>query len=521
MDDVTNVERLPESGRVLVVEDNPGVAQVLRGLLEGDGYRVEAAVSLADATRKIRDADLTLLDVVLPDGNGLDLCRLVRATPEIARHPIILLSARGSASDRARGLKAGADDYLAKPFDAEELLARVRTLFHTRRIEADLRQHARQLSALRHLTTILVNTVEVSDLAQRVTDAVPEVFGSDSAFLGGVLCSVDSVGRWMNVHAMTDSALTRAAARLLDRPLQNYQSSFDPPINLLQKVAFDGSAQESAHLAEFVSPTVPVAIASEIGALVGMRGGVAMPVRAQGKLVGAFLFVLSKEVSEISALDRELMRDFVDTIGIALENVRLYAEAAQLMVTDSLTGVANRRRFDQALNEEINRARRYTDFLARGQPPDNQVSDDPRRVRPLNYPVGLLLIDIDHFKSFNDRFGHQVGDRILQAIAQTLRASVRQTDLIARWGGEEFTVILPGTPASALLIIGEKLRQAVRSLRLEGVLDLAEVTLSIGGTSAAPPHLSAEALIHDADTAMYLAKTTHDCVRVIDPVTTG
>lgn len=491
---MTNAERTRESGRILIVEDNPGIAEVLRGLLESQGYQVDHAANLGDGLRKIRSSDLTLLDLILPDGNALDLCRLVRATPELSRHPIILLSARGSASDRARGLKAGADDYLAKPFDAEELLARVRTLFHTRRIETDLRQHARQLSALRHLTTILVNTVEVADLAQRVTNAVPEVFGADSAFLGGVLCSVDTAARSMRVHAMTDSPITRAAAQFLDRPLQSYQSSFDPPANLLQRVAMDGNSQEAAHLAEFVSPVVPRPMADQIETLVGMAGGVAMPVRAQGKLVGAFLFVVSKAVSEITVLERELMRDFVDTIGIALENVRLYSEAAQLTVTDSLTGIANRRRFEQAINDEINRARR------------------------LGYPVGLLLIDVDHFKDVNDRYGHQIGDRVLESIAKRLCASVRQTDLVARYGGEEFTVILPGTPVSGLLAIGEKLRRSVHTLYLDDVPGLAAVTLSIGATAAAPPNLSVETLIRDADAAMYLAKATHDSVRVVDPL---
>ncbi len=485
------------TGHILVVEDYSDVAEVLRDLLEAEGYRVDVATTMAAALQRIRAADLTLLDVVLPDGNALDLCRLIRATPELSRHPIILLSARGSAADRARGLKAGADDYLAKPFDAEELLARVRTLLHTRRIEAELRRYARQVSALHQITSILVNTVEVADLAQRLTNAVPEIFGADSAIIGGVLCAIDSISRSIHVHAMTDSPLVRGAAAFLAQPLQSFRCSYDLPVNLLQRAALDGTAQEGVHLAEFISPSVQPEVALQIETAVGMRGGVALPIRAQGKQVGIFLFVASKPIAELTLLERELMQDFVDTIGVPLENVRLYAEAAQLMVTDDLTGVANRRRFDQALEEEIARARR------------------------LGYPVGLLLIDVDEFKKFNDRYGHQVGDRILRAVAQTLSSNVRQTDLVARYGGEEFTVILPGTPVSGLSPIGEKLRQAVRSLRLEGLATLPEVTLSIGATAAAPPYLSAELLIRDADAAMYLAKSTHDCVRIVDPLTSG
>ncbi|MBX6772921.1 MAG: GGDEF domain-containing protein, partial [Chloroflexi bacterium] len=191
--------------------------------------------------------------------------------------------------------------------------------------------------------------------------------------------------------------------------------------------------------------------------------------------------------------ERELMHDFVDTIGIALENVRLYAEAAHLMITDSLTGVANRRRFDQVLEEEISRARR------------------------LDYPVGLLLIDIDRFKEYNDRHGHQAGDRILQAVAQALRASVRRTDLIARYGGEEFTAILPGTPVAGLRAVGEKLRQAVRAVRLDDLPDIPGVTVSIGGAAGTPPDLSADILVRAADMAQYLAKRAGgDRVHVVE-----
>src|SRR5581483_10253445 len=103
--DVANQEESPQAGQILVVEDNSDVAEVLKDLLEGEGYQVELASSMALALQRIRAVDLTLLDVVLPDGNALDLCRLIRATPDLSRHPIILLSARGSATDRARGLK--------------------------------------------------------------------------------------------------------------------------------------------------------------------------------------------------------------------------------------------------------------------------------------------------------------------------------------------------------------------------------------------------------------------------------
>ncbi|HLG52245.1 MAG TPA: diguanylate cyclase [Chloroflexota bacterium] len=480
-------------GRILVVDDDARVADVLTALLQIAGYEVEVATTLAAARSALPRADLMILDLVLPDGSALDFCRQVRATPELARLPIIVLSGHGTPSDRTRGLEAGADDYVAKPFDGEELLQRVHTLLHTRRIEAELRERTRQLSALRHLTTILVNTVEVSEVAQRVANAVPEVFGADSGILGGVLCALDEAQRELTFFGMTDIPILREATAHLDQPARLFQARCDPPENLLGQVARDGLAREAVHLADFISPPASPTAAEQIERHLGMRGGVAMPVRAQGKRTGVFLFLSTRPPTALEPAERELMRDFVDTIGIALENVRLYAEAAHLMITDSLTGVANRRRFDQVLEEEISRARR------------------------LDYPVGLLLIDIDRFKEYNDRHGHQAGDRILQAVAQALRTSVRRTDLIARYGGEEFTAILPGTPVAGLRAVGEKLRQAVRAVRLNDLPEIAGVTVSIGGAAGTPPDLSADALVRAADMAQYLAKRAGgDRVHVVD-----
>ncbi|HVB96164.1 MAG TPA: diguanylate cyclase [Chloroflexota bacterium] len=479
--------------RILVVEDDPSVASLLRDLFGNDGYVVRTAGSLAMAREILRDVDLTVLDVMLPDGSGLDLCREIRLTSSLARHPILLLSAHGQAPDRIAGLEAGADDFLPKPFDNDELLARVRTLLHTRLIETALRQHTRRLNALRHLTTILVNTVDVSDLAQRVVNAVPAVFGSDAAFLAGLLSTVDPVAKTIQGNAVTDTPLVHAVLSFLERPLREYECSYDPSVNLLHQVALHGTPREANQLADFISPPFLRATADEAEQILSMRGGVAMPVHVQGRLIGVFLFALAKPVTQINPLEREQMRDFVDTIGIALENVRLYAEAARLMVTDSLTGVANRRRFDQALAEEFTRASR------------------------LDYPVGLLLIDIDHFKVVNDQFGHQTGDRVIREISHTLNHVVRNTDIVARYGGEEFAVILPGAPEENLAAIGEKIRQAVHDWRESNTIAPGiQITVSVGGAAATPSGTSVDALINAADAALYQAKTAgRDCVRIV------
>lgn len=162
------------------------------------------------------------------------------------------------------------------------------------------------------------------------------------------------------------------------------------------------------------------------------------------------------------------------------------AELQQQALQDGLTGIANRRNFDSKLQQELQRCARH------------------------NAALGLLLLDIDHFKAYNDHYGHQAGDQALQQVAKLLAGLLkRQGELAARYGGEEFAVILPGADAQACLLIAEKIQQQLAALairhQLSGVSKL--LTLSIGYCSLVPDkHSSAEQLIQAADSALYKAK---------------
>src|SRR5262249_6682863 len=129
--------------------------------------------------------------------------------------------------------------------------------------------------------------------------------------------------------------------------------------------------------------------------------------------------------------------------------------------------------------------------------------------RRMNYALGLLILDLDHFKLVNDRHGHPVGDGALRQIAALLRAQLRSTDVVARVGGEEFAVILPGDSLDQVAIVGEKLRKAAEELPpIQGGMGSAStrVTLSVGGASLAPEVLDPQALVAYADRALYDAK---------------
>jgi diguanylate cyclase (GGDEF)-like protein/PAS domain S-box-containing protein len=197
---------------------------------------------------------------------------------------------------------------------------------------------------------------------------------------------------------------------------------------------------------------------------------------AEGRIVT--LQASSRDITERKDYERQLedtRRKLQANHESLLEaNARLAALAAQ----DGLTGLKNRRAFEERLHEEMSRIRRT------------------------QHPVSLLLLDIDHFKPFNDTYGHPRGDEVLRSVARILARSIRDTDIAARYGGEEFAVILPNPDAEGAARMGERLRHAVES----AAWTERGITMSVGAATA-PSHLvSVESLVDQADRALYRSK---------------
>jgi diguanylate cyclase (GGDEF)-like protein len=217
---------------------------------------------------------------------------------------------------------------------------------------------------------------------------------------------------------------------------------------------------------------------ASIGGRVGTGGRLAFPLDEEDRSLRQI--VLYAPQGGFTAAQREVAEALVAQGRIALENARLHTLVRRQAVTDELTDLANRRRFMEVLQQEVARASRFGTSLA------------------------LLLFDLDNFKQINDRCGHQTGDEVLRAVAAMLRARVRETDLPARFGGEEFAVVLAGTDLDGARAVAEKLRH---DLSQEVLVPLPDwpVTASFG-VAVLHPGESAELLIGAADRALYRAK---------------
>jgi len=206
------------------------------------------------------------------------------------------------------------------------------------------------------------------------------------------------------------------------------------------------------------------------------------PLISRGRIIGA-VELINKRRGPFDTEDLEMVTTLVEPGAIAIENAILYQKSAELTVTDDLTKLSNSRYLNVHLRREIKRSRRY------------------------GMPVSLIFLDLDGFKTVNDRYGHLSGSRALYEVGQIIQQTVREIDVVSRYGGDEFTIILPQTDAPGAMIIADRIRVAIaeKSFLTELGLDV-RLTASFG-VSTFPDHgLSREELIQRADQAMYAIK---------------
>jgi len=219
-----------------------------------------------------------------------------------------------------------------------------------------------------------------------------------------------------------------------------------------------------------------------------------IPLLAGGRVVGMF----SVQSHIPHAYDRrkvEVLHAIGSYIAIAIENAGLFRRIRELAVTDALTGLSNRRRITEATEEAFRKAQRY------------------------ELPTGFILLDLDHFKQINDTYGHDSGDAVLQILAKALSGQIRDCDLLGRFGGEEFVVLLPETGVEGARLLAERLRRTIEALEIVlpdgGTL---RVTASFGVSAVLPGDGEGRAALKRADRALYRAKNSGRNGVAVEPV---
>ncbi|MEI8395403.1 MAG: PleD family two-component system response regulator [Rhodospirillaceae bacterium] len=447
------------SARVLVVDDVMPNVKLLAAKLTREYFDVITAYNGQQALELVKreSPDIILLDVMMPGMDGFEVCQRIRADSATMHIPIVMVTALSDISDRVRGLEAGADDFLTKPVNDIALFARVRSLVRLKmmmdewRLRESTSGHFGMLSNSANPHTesterarILVLEDSTLDL-QRITETLKRDGG------------------------MVDSASTCPAALELA-----FAAEYELVVVSLTLLNEDGLRLCSQLRSHERTRQVPILLMVDDGDMNRV---------AKGLELGANDYVIKPfDRNELQARVRTQIRRkrYQDRLRAN------YEQSLSLALTDSLTGVFNRRYVSAHLPRLLDRA-----------------ADS-------NKPVSVLMFDIDHFKRVNDTWGHDVGDEVLREVAVRASRNLRNFDLVVRMGGEEFLVIMPDTYGDAALMVAERLRARVGDTPFSVSAAVGEivVTVSVGLAVGGRVGDTVDQLIKRADEALYEAKRT-------------
>lgn len=443
------------TARVLIVDDIPTNLRLLQVRLEAEYYDVVTAATGPEAIAACEssDIDIVLLDVMMPDMDGFEVCRRLKSSPKTHHIPVLMITALDQPSDRVRGLEVGADDFLTKPVDDMQMMARVKSLVRLKNLTDELR--ARALTG---------QQIAIED-AIRAVDSI----STD----GGSVLIVDSDPR----HAERIKGYLEKEHRV-DVLIQPADAVFQ----------VTGGRYELALVSMALADFDPLRVCSQIRTLDHSRNLPIILIADEAdkpKVVRALDLGINDFISrpvernELAARVRTQIRRH----RYAMELRESVNNTMAMAVTDELTGLYNRRYFDRHL----------AIMLSKSHTQDRDLA--------------LMLLDIDHFKSVNDAHGHDAGDAVLKEFAQRLRRNIRGVDLACRFGGEEFVVLMPDTDHRQAEAVAERVRYAVaeRPFEVGTVLELM-LTVSVGVSLNEHDHDMPETLLKRADIALYRAK---------------
>lgn len=443
------------SARILIVDDLLPNVKLLEAKLSREYYEVLTAMSGKEALEIAArdDPDLILLDVMMPEMDGFEVCRRLKADEKTAHIPVVMVTALSDTADRVQGLEAGADDFLTKPINDVSLLARVSSLLRVKMMLDELRLREKTGMGLGIASSpnedsdtggnILVvedRTIYATNIEKalgdhhtvNVTDDVTQAF--EEARRGGIDLVVVSL------------SLREADGLRLCSQLRSLEETRLVPLLTIA----DDTPEDQERMMK--------------GLEIGANDYLIRPVDA----------------NELRARCRTQVRR-----KRYQERLRVnYERSMALAVTDSLTGLYNRNYLEAHLENMVQHS------IAGGK------------------PVSMLLLDLDHFKDINDTYGHAAGDEILSAFSGCIQRVIRSVDMAARFGGEEFVVLMPETTAAAAATVAERLRAATEDMALP-VADSDEVmkiTTSVGVCVSLGESDTGAQMIRRSDEALYQAK---------------
>ncbi|MDD5079710.1 MAG: diguanylate cyclase [Candidatus Omnitrophica bacterium] len=456
---------------VLIVDDDKIICEHLKAGLSDQGYFLVTAnrgTTAIEETKK-RSFNLIVLDLMLPDIQGIDLMRAISIRcPETS---FIVFTGYATISSAIEALKVGAYDYIIKPFDIDHLKLVVRRslekqslMVRNKELVETLAKENEQLEVIMEAYNEIGSIFRLDDLADFVTAMALKIADAERA-------------SFMLVDEKNNELVIRGAQGLIPEKA-------NARVKIGEFVSGWVAQQGEALLIDDIDADYRFKSLSRDAARYKTRSFVSLPLKRENKVIGVMNVTDKLATTKIFTPDDLKYLSLIAHQAVTqIENIRLCEKLASLAVTDALTNVFNHRHFQEQVNVEILRAQRY------------------------NHNLSLMIVDVDHFKKYNDNYGHLEGDRILKQVANVIKQNIRQVDIICRYGGDEFVAILPFTNAKGAGVVAEKIRRMTEELDFlnQETGSLMRITVSVG-IAMYQMKMSKDEFVALADRALYKAK---------------
>lgn len=445
--------------RLLLIDPDPQSRNAHQEILAQDNYALDLAADFSQALSLLAGGSYAIIitEILSPQADELEWVRRIKN-----RNPtqeIVILTERPSIDSAIGALQIGVSEYLRKPVNPEEFRIAIKRILEKQSLflESDQLQQTVQI-----LTTCnrLSGCLDLDDLSQMTLDVLLSAFRSSA----GVFFSYDEK------KAIFTSKYSRNLGLSLERALIEY---------------LNGLHKEQPQWAEKLSLLQPLHDFPRGGGTNPFRSLVLLPIRAQGQLTAACAVCHLKNEAAPTLAELDRFEVVAKQIDLAFANSIKLKNAKDLAFIDELTGCYNTRYLDFFVDKEIKRAKRQ------------------------GYPISFLFLDLDYFKTVNDSHGHLVGSRVLIEVTKILGQCTRDTDVIVRYGGDEYVLILIDTDSAGARQVAERIRQSIVDYPFakEQGLNL-HISASLGIASFPEHAKDKRDVLNLADKAMYHVKST-------------
>ena len=481
---------------ILIVDDKTNNLQLLSKYLKNANYKVFIAQNGKKAieTAKVIQPDLILLDVMMPEINGFDVCCHLKNDLKTKDIPIIFMTALAETKSKVQGFELGAVDYVTKPFEEQELLARVKTHLSLNHLYQASLEDADQRKLLFKISDRIRQSLDLKVILDTATKEIRTLLNCDFVGLTSLNKQTVAIEAYSSREGIEINPQTSIPYDYLCPSQDIYRSYLRGHIEVIEP------QNPQDYFARIPLPhpqarlIVPILI-KDTDYRSGFFSSNEDTVFTRNLLYGWLIVDQYSSARIWQSSEISLLRELNTQLAIAIKQGLLHKQLSELALLDSLTRAYNRRSFDRQLKREWGRLRRIA------------------------CPLSLIMCDVDCFKIYNDVYGHQQGDQCLQQVAKAISSALKRPgDILARYGGEEFVIILPHTPQAGAFKVGEAIRKAIKKLEIPHHNSLVDsvVTVSLGVASTVPDAVdNPQLLIEAADLALYQAKKRgRNCVAV-------